>query len=230
MVASSPYAVVGGMWRSADATLDGLLAQRRIGKIASLMPKMTVSDLDAWDADLLPPLDVQHAAVIKALHACSVNGVRLGVPIVIDASGDDDRSVRWFDDVAGLVAAREASAGGCYALGLAASAGLRVGDDTTWEQHIVLPFPGSVLRSPNIWLTLGRAAARLTVELLSRSGARLHEASLLDAARLRSFEPIEGAPTRFTGTRRYGWDADVLVRPAKPVERDHTTKDSNQGG
>jgi hypothetical protein len=235
MLERKAYAIVGGMWRASDASIDGLLSQNHISKIATLVPRMRTADLDEWDADLLPPLDVQQDALVSALRNCTASGARFGVPIVAPSSNGTEAQ-KWVDDVPKLLSATDGLSGGCIALGLAPSAKLGEKPSTEWERRIVLPFPIALLQpAKELWLNLGRVAGRVTIELLSRSGAHLHERSLLAATTdLGGFEPLRGAPVHFNRTRRYAWDATVLVDPLgiapaslKP-SHDHTERtDSN---
>jgi mono/diheme cytochrome c family protein len=213
MLKRKPYAIVGGMWRASDASIDGLLSKNRLSKIATLVPRMRTADLDEWDADLLPPLDVQQDALVSALRSCTVAGARFGVPVVA-SSGSATDAEKWFDDVPEMLGATDGLSGGCLALGLGASAKLGEKRSADWERRIVLPFPIALLQSKELWLSLGRAAGRVTVELLSRSGAHLHERSLLAATTsINGFEPLSGAPVHFNRARHYAWDSDVLIDP-----------------
>lgn len=60
------------------------------------------------------------------------------------------------------------------------------------------------------WRMCGQAAAALTVELLSRAGAALHERALIaQLPRLNGTELVPGAPARFSKTQRYAFDREV---------------------
>jgi hypothetical protein len=51
------------------------------------------------------------------------------------------------------------------------------------------------------------------MEVLSVAGVALHERAPLEALpRLNGFEPVPGAPVRYSDRRRYGWDPDVLYQ------------------
>ena len=73
-----PFAVVGGMWRL-DAPISLELAKQRIAKIATLTPHKDASSLDAWDIDLLPPLDQQRNAIESALKNCAAPGPKWAI-------------------------------------------------------------------------------------------------------------------------------------------------------
>jgi mono/diheme cytochrome c family protein len=82
---------------------------------------------------------------------------------------------------------------------------------TSAADHMVLPFPPSVLADGDIWHRLGEASARIALESLSAAGAVLNERSAIEALEtLAGFEPLKDAPVHFSKQRHYAWDPTVL--------------------
>lgn len=211
-----PFAVVGGMWRL-DAPISLELAKQRIAKIATLTPHKDALSLDAWDIDLLPPLDQQRNAIESALNNCAAPGPKWAIVsnlAIATPIGDQ----RWFASAAEAAeAAKQISSSGCVAYGLSDSAAVNAAIPATWEKRLILPFPAAIFlvgreESSNPWYALGRAAARLVVELFARAGSRLNERSPLVALE-QSFrvELESGAPAYFDRARHYAWDPGIIT-------------------
>lgn len=216
--AQRPFAVVGGMWR-AEAPISSELAKRHIAKIATLLPHKDASLLDEWDIDLLPPLDRQREAIENALRACKTPGPRWAVASDGERPSSLPVGQRWFASDAEIGNAfAQTSGAGCVAYGLTEAAALDALIPAAWEKRLVLPFPAALLASGGtdatsaLWRALGRASARLSVELIARAGSRLNERSPLSALeRSAGIELQAGAPARFDDARRYAWDPDLVT-------------------
>ncbi|MGJ0532640.1 ABC transporter substrate-binding protein [Methylocystis sp.] len=212
-----PFAVVGGMWRL-DAPISLELAKQRIAKIATLTPHKDALSLDAWDIDLLPPLDQQRNAIEAALKNCAAPGPKWAIISNLAIASTPIADQRWFASAAEAAdAAKQISSPGCVAYGLSDSAAVNAAMPVTWEKRLILPFPGAIFlvsreESSNPWYALGRAAARLVVELCARAGSRVNERSLLVALEQSSRVELEaGAPAYFDRARHYAWDPDIIT-------------------
>ncbi|CCJ05625.1 cytochrome c [Methylocystis sp. SC2] len=212
-----PFAVVGGMWRP-DAPISLELAKQRIAKIATLTPHRDALSLDAWDIDLLAPLDQQRSAIESALKNCAAPGPKWAIAgnIAIASTPMADR--RWFASAAEAAdAAKQIASPGCVAYGLADAAAVNAAMPATWEKRLILPFPAAIFlvgreESSSPWQALGRAAARLVVELCARAGSRLNERSPLMALEKGLRVELEaGAPAYFDRARHYAWNPDIIT-------------------
>ena len=233
LLAKPVYAMVAGLWARGDP-LDAQLADARVPHVGALVVRATSAEAGAWAADLLPPLDLQQDALAGALGRCPVHGLRMALQISAKSTPEgiahptaDDSGVRWFADAGALAAAlRDGGPTGCVGLGLQGMAALGGAVPAGWQGLVVLPFPVALLEPGagdgrgGPWHRLGLAAGRLAVEWLARSGAVLHERSLLDQLPgTDGFEVLPGAPVRFGPRRRHGWDAaevHLAVTPAPP--------------
>lgn len=230
LLAKQVYAVIGGLWEGASAA-DLLLAEARVSHVGSLVVRDKIQT-GVWVADMLPPLDVQQAALAQVVERCHEGlprmALRIGGRQTEGAAGLDGSGVRWFTDPAALATALQAATSvGCISLGLQGMAALGQAVPPGWRRLAILPFPPAVLAFAVPggrgvpWQGLGHAAARLTVELLARSGAVLHERSLLERlTETTGFAALPDAPVRFGPRRFYAWDpADIdLASSVPPVQ------------
>lgn len=217
------FAVVGGLWPTRGA-LDQDFAARQISMLAPLAPKGAPAPADAWTVELLPSRPAQQAALAKSLQDCPAANERWALRLSSDDGSNPSQAVRWFDDLGQLRAALGAAPpAGCLGIDLAAASALRADIPATWQQRVVLPIPTDLLRPDGAdgspWRRLGRAAGKLAVELLSRSGAQLQERSPIEAAaRLGDFRLLQLAAVRNDGGVFRGWEAEVMtVPPSQPV-------------
>jgi hypothetical protein len=206
------YAVIGGMWDARNPEIEGVLAAARIPVLASLVLRDGDAKPGAWVSDLLPPRAVQARLLASAVAACQTAGPRW----VIDAAATPPPGIdRVFATGADLSLALNTVTGhGCYGLAIAEIGAVEATGPTGWHRLIGLPFPRRVLESGDarIWASLGRASARIGMEALAASGSTLVERAPLEAlAQLNGFEPLPGAPVRFSARRLYAWDPDVLT-------------------
>lgn len=209
------FAIIGGMWDDRDLRIEATLVDAKVPVIASLIFRAPGAESGPWTADLLPPEEVQAALLLSSLSQCPVpvSGTRWLI-----AGGDRPVSGvnRVFPTAADLADASPAGpARGCIGFPLRDIAAAEPAIPSGWNRRIGLPFPRQVLDhgAGAIWQTLGTASARIAVEALAASGAALHERALLDALpHLNGFEPLPGAPVRYSARRHYGWDADVLAQ------------------
>lgn len=215
--AKSVYALVGGLWNEDTALAEPLLAAAHLAHVATLVVRTQAPAAQGWSADLLPPLTEQHAALVQALSRCKAHSV-LGIrPAGMSAAkAGDAQHVQWFAADTALAGHLRGHQPGCVGYTLAQAATVRPLVPAGWTQSLVLPVPaalfdGATGEQARLWQRLGALAGQLTLELLSRAGAGLHERSLLDQIeRLAGYQLPAGMPLQFGRTRRFGWDAQVL--------------------
>ncbi len=210
LLAQDIFAVIGGMWDARNPRIEAALEQARVPLIASLLLREGDSAPGAWATDLLPSRAVQQRLLAAAVAQCDVTGPRWLIGTA-PAAGVD----RIFATSAAFGQEPVPPAvRGCIGFAISESNATMAQVPPRWSRRIGLPFPRPVLENPDggIWHTLGSASARIGIEALAVSGAALYERAPLEAvSRLNGFEPLQGAPVRFSKQRRYGWDADVLV-------------------
>ncbi len=214
VLAQDVLAVIGGMWDDRDAGAEAALAAARVSMIANMVVRAQGREPGPWSADLLPPDTAQATLLSASLSQCPVplSGSRwlIGGP-GLPATGVE----HVFPTVAAFAEARPSVvAGGCIGFALRDFATAKPLIPLGWRSRIGLPFPRQVLDggADAIWQQLGTATTRIAVEALAASGAALHERAPLDALpRLNGFEPLPGAPVRYSEQRRYGWDPDVIA-------------------
>ena len=226
------YALVGGLWSETNERADAVLAQTHVSHIATMVVREAPPPRAGWSADLLAPLAQQRAALATALQACP-SRARLAL-----AHGDVARAVvadglRWLPAASDVAAELQRTGSGCVAYTLARAPEVQAKVPSGWSQTLVLPMPAAVLepaapgeKAATPWHRLGLAAARLTVELLSRAGSLLHERALLDELdRMPEWEAVPGLVVHYGRQRRHGWSPLVvpIARSGAPSAREAST-------
>jgi len=210
------FVVVGGLWRASEAELERRLAVAHVPVIASLVVRDSPPAKASWVTDLMAPRSEQRKRLLPALAACRTNGPRW--LFLNEGEGEVAAGIEAVDGVA--VSSARGIKAGCIGYDLGRLKAVEQAGLEGWRREVVLPFPNAVLPRDdgNMWKGLGQAALRIAVEALSASGAALHETSLLEALpKLKGFEPIAGAPVRFSRNRMVAWEPDVLsLEPPAP--------------
>lgn len=215
--ARSVYALVGGLWNEASARVEPQLAAAHLAHVATLVVREQAPSPLGWSADLLPPLAQQQSALTQSLSRCAgQSAVAIEQAGMTAVNGAAASSIQWLAADASLSGRLRGRAPGCVGYTLAQAGMVRPVVPAAWSQALVLPVPsalfdGAAREQSALWQRLGTLAAQLTLELLGRAGAGLHERSLLDQLdRLAGFELPAGVPLQFSRTRRYGWEPQVL--------------------
>lgn len=211
------YALVGGLWNEAQEGADTLLAQAHLAHVATLVVREPPPRATDWSADLLAPVAQQRSALAQALRACPAD-TRLAVSHGNLSDAPTEDTLRWLAPQPGLHDALRLIQPGCIGYTLASAPAVRVALPAGWSQTLVLPMPAAVLepagdgeRAATPWYRLGLAAARLTVELLSRAGRQLHERSLLDQLdHVSELEVAPGLVVHYGRQRRHGWSPLII--------------------
>lgn len=215
--ARSVYALVGGLWNEEVARVEPQLAASHLAHVATLVVRAHALSPQGWSADLLPPLAQQRAALIQTLNRCTGKSVvAIAQAGVAAAPADTQAPLQWLAADASLARQLHNRAPGCVGYTLAQAGTVRPLVPMAWSHAMVLPLPpvlldGAARERAALWQRMGTLAAQLTLELLSRAGAGLHERSALDQLdRLAGYELPAGVPLQFSRTRRYGWEPQVL--------------------
>ncbi len=208
------YAVFASIWPR-DPTIEKHFADERIAMIANLTPRETEHEIGAWSLDLLPPLDRQFDALKSNLLHCETASNRW-IFWPQTTSGPLSKEFMLFTSQESIDEAFQDHkiSAGCLGFGFNDTLRLKNIVTSRWQQRIVLAFPSELALQGRTSLSesLGVIAARVTLELLSASGASLHERSILENFPvLDGFEPIPGIPLRLRQKRRFALEPNVLV-------------------
>ena len=208
------YAVMSGLW-DRPAEVEVVFAKHRIAMLATLSPRLRAKDIGPWGFDLLAPTDVQQDLLVRSMSHCNAGGERwiFQPPSVTPLSLQGVRVVTGEHAAASTFTHRH-NENGCVGYTISNAARLQNVIPPQWQQRLVTPFPASLANAarPGIWHMLGVASARVTLELLSASGARLSQSSAIQSiGALDGFEPLPGAPIRLSKAQRFAWDPGVIT-------------------
>lgn len=206
------FALVGGLWNERAEAADAALAEVHLSHLATLVVREQAPRPADWSADLLAPLALQRTALAEALQDCAA-GPRIAVAHGAPQAAPAADAPRWLAPSADLAAELKGMASGCIAYTLASAPAVQAAAlPAGWRQTLLLPMPAVVLepgsddRVATPWHRLGLAAARLTIELLSRSGRLLHERAALEQLdRLPELELSPGLVVQYGRARRHAW-------------------------
>jgi hypothetical protein len=207
------YVLLGSVWDPKKYDVEEQLTKHHVNSVASLVFHSSELEIGSLHSDLLPSRIEQTKMLEAALADCDAAEARwtLVEPV---AKPSTYNGIKFFNDAEDLATAlASAPAKGCIAYDVQNLRRVESLVPPAWKHIVVLPFPSSLLKlqSDEIWQSLGQVSARITIELLAKAGAHLHEASLAEElSKLEGFEPLPGLPVNYTKQRRHAWNPELV--------------------